>query len=239
VTKFDCVNLLSGGIDSTTALAVAVKAFTPGTVLALSFNYGQRHRDQELQAARDVASYYGVEQREINLSQLRALLGGSALTDLTIPVPDGHYTDETMRITVVPNRNSIMLSIAFGVARAHGATTVMAGMHAGDHAIYPDCRIEFVRAFQTAMDEANSDFGRGRIHLSTPFLTSSKDQIVETGARIGVPYERTYSCYKGRALHCGTCGTCVERREAFELAHVPDPTRYALPLSNPEEVFPA
>lgn len=228
----DTICLLSGGMDSTTALALALAtmAHNPHQVLALSFNYGQRHRDRELAAAFRIAEHYKVEHKVIDLRSITPLLGGSALTDSSISVPDGHYEEESMRITVVPNRNAIMLSIAFGIARARQSRWVYAGMHAGDHAIYPDCRIEFMKAFQLCMDHVNVDLSLPQQYplLITPFIKVSKTEIVRKGMDMDVPYEYTYSCYKGEALHCGTCGTCVERKEAFALAGVQDPTMYYL-----------
>ena len=222
------VCLLSGGMDSTTALAVALVDNAPEDVLGLSFNYGQRHREQELGSAADIAIFYDIHHEIVNLQSLTGLLGGSSLTDNSIAVPYGHYTAETMKITVVPNRNAIMLAIAFGVARAAQARAVYIGAHAGDHAIYPDCRSAFMQAFQECMDRANDDLVENtRPILHTPFINRSKGEIVTIGTAIDVPYHLTYSCYEGERLHCGQCGTCVERREAFELAGVLDPTDYA------------
>lgn len=221
------VVLLSGGMDSTTALALAIREDVFSAVLALSFDYGQRHRTRELAASREIARHFEVERILVDLQSIGELLAGSALTEDGISVPDGHYTDETMKSTVVPNRNSIMLSVAFGIARARGATKVWAGIHAGDHAIYPDCREEYAQSFRTTMLLANIDLPSAqRIQLVTPFIQMSKQEIVEKGLWSGVPYHLTYSCYKGGQLHCGTCGTCVERKEAFELAKVGDPTQY-------------
>lgn len=258
--RYGAVVLLSGGMDSTTSLAVALgepkKGFSgkialettfngwgSGEVLGLSFDYGQRHRSAELQAARLVAKHYSIDHEVVDLTSLTKLLGGSSLTDLSIAVPDGHYAAETMRVTVVPNRNAIMLSIAFGVARAAGATQVYAGMHAGDHAIYPDCRPGFIHLFQETMDAANADIfqdplaGPSQVpQLVTPFIQVSKQDIVTAGHLMHVPYELTYSCYKGEPFHCGTCGTCTERKEAFQLAGVKDPTQYALDLTSEVEV---
>lgn len=226
--QVDSVVLLSGGMDSTTALALAVQEDVFSKVLAISFDYGQRHRTQELSASRNIARHFGVERVLVDLTDLGNLLAGSALTEREVDVPDGHYTDETMKVTVVPNRNAIMLSIAFGIARARGATKVWAGIHSGDHAIYPDCREEFAQSFRTTMILANIDLEPSqRIYLATPFIHMTKQQIVERGSWLGVPYELTYSCYKGETYHCGTCGTCVERKEAFELAKIGDPTDYA------------
>lgn len=227
VSRFDALILNSGGMDSTTAVADTLQRYDSDRVVTISFDYGQRHKNMELGAAELVAAHFGLQHLVIDLSPLTPLLSGSALTDPTIPVPDGHYEAETMKITVVPNRNSIMLSIAFGIARAAGATEVVAGMHAGDHAIYPDCRASFAEAFNEAMLLANDDITEPPM-LVTPFISMTKAEIVDLGTALQVPYELTYSCYKGEKLHCGTCGTCTERREAFQLAGVTDPTLYSV-----------
>ena len=132
-----------------------------------------------------------------------------------------------MAITVVPNRNAIMLSIAYGIAAAEEAEVVAIGVHSGDHFIYPDCRPEFINAFEHMQKFALEGMGHPRLQLQAPFLALGKHQIVHMGHALGVPFMDTWSCYKGGEKHCGTCGTCVERKEAFELAGVPDPTDYA------------
>jgi 7-cyano-7-deazaguanine synthase len=131
-----------------------------------------------------------------------------------------------MAVTVVPNRNAIMLSIAYGVAAAEGATLVAFAVHAGDHFVYPDCRPQFVEAFDMMQRQAVAGFGHPDLRLYAPFVKKTKAQIVETGITLGVPYEDTWSCYEGGTVHCGLCGTCNERKEAFQLAGVPDPTEY-------------
>jgi 7-cyano-7-deazaguanine synthase len=217
------VNILvvcSGGLDSVTlAHKVAVEQ---RLIHLVSFDYGQRHR-KELESARSCAARLGVTHDVIDITDLGRRLTGSALTD-GATVPDSHYAEETMRVTVVPNRNAIMLSIAFGVAMVMRADAVAAAVHGGDHFIYPDCRPLFVEAFST-MERAALD-GLANIAFATPFLRWSKADIVREGARLGVPLAETWSCYKGGARHCGRCGTCVERREAFHLAGVDDPTSY-------------
>jgi 7-cyano-7-deazaguanine synthase len=215
--------LLSGGLDSSTLLHL-VHREVGQDILALSFDYGQRH-SKELIAARDVARNLGVEHEVIDITSVGRLLKGSALTDRSVDVPEGHYTDESMRMTVVPNRNAIMLTQAFGVAIALKADNVCTAIHFGDSAIYPDCRLSFKNAFQLMQDFATEGFGQPR--LVTPFVDLPKSEIVRIGNELGVPFELTYSCYKGKAKSCGTCGTCYERREAFQLARVPDPTEYA------------
>jgi 7-cyano-7-deazaguanine synthase len=218
------VAVVSGGLDSTT-MAYSLRA-QGYELIAISFDYGQRHR-KELTFAEKVAAELDAPWTLIDLhaAGLTSFLTGSALTDDTVAVPDGHYADQSMKITVVPNRNAIMLSIACALAVTRDAGAVAFGAHAGDHFIYPDCRPEFVRAFEAMVNIAVD--GLASIEILAPFLSITKTDIVRLGNELQVPFERTWSCYKGEALHCGTCGTCFERREAFADAHVVDPTVYA------------
>lgn len=213
--------LLSGGLDSSTLLALCVAM--GDEVETLSINYGQRHK-VELESAKALAAHYGVPHDIVDLTSITKFLGGSALTD-DVTVPDGHYAEETMRITVVPNRNAIMLSVATGVAVARGANRVAAAVHAGDHFIYPDCRPEFVESMRNTMLLGTKSFGD--IGFFTPFVNQTKANIAHLAAALRLPIELTWSCYKGGTVHCGACGTCFERREAMELAGVQDPTVYA------------
>ena len=210
--------IVSGGLDSIT-LAYHLKALGYNLHL-LSFNYNQRHK-KELDFARMCAEDLKADIDVVDLSSVGVLLKGSSLTD-NIPVPDGHYAAPNMSVTVVPNRNAIMLAVAYGAAVAESAERVCIGVHAGDHFIYPDCRPEFIYAFGEMERLANA----GGPLLYAPFLEKSKADIVKIGANLGVPFEKTWSCYKGGSVHCGTCGTCVERKEAFELAGITDPTNY-------------
>lgn len=214
------VVICSGGLDSVT---LAYKVAAENELIALiSFDYGQRHK-KEITFAETCAKNLGVKHLVIDISHIGALLSGSALTD-EIDVPDGHYAEETMKVTVVPNRNAIMLAIAYGIASARGAEAVAAAVHGGDHFIYPDCRPAFIEAFQTMQNYAME--GLAKIELYTPFLNVAKADIVATGYKLAVPFALTWSCYKGEELHCGRCGTCVERLEAFAVAGVADPTEY-------------
>lgn len=217
------VALVSGGLDSVT-LAHLLHHRGHAPLHLLSIDYGQRHL-REIGDARACAERLGARWDCVDLRSLGRLLGGSALTDAEVDVPDGHYADETMRITVVPNRNAVMLAVAHAVAVAEDATTVAAAFHAGDHPIYPDCRPEFVDAYRRMQTIATDGFALPDM-LVAPFLHLDKAGIVRTGAELGVPFERTWSCYRGGERHCGRCGTCVERREAFAIAGVPDPTAY-------------
>jgi 7-cyano-7-deazaguanine synthase len=161
-----------------------------------------------------------------DISEVGRLLSGSALTDEGVDVPYGHYAAENMAVTVVPNRNAIMLSIAYGVAVARSASLVACAVHAGDHYVYPDCRPEFIDAFDRMQRLAVEGFGDPNLSLYAPFMRKTKAEIVELGTALGVPYEETWSCYEGGKFHCGLCGTCTERKEAFQLVGVPDPTEY-------------
>lgn len=210
----------SGGMDS---VVLAHKAAAENTLLGLvTFDYGQRHK-KELSFAADCAERLGVPHDIIDITAIGAQLTGSALTD-DLDVPDGHYAQDTMKITIVPNRNAIMLTIAFGVAAAKGADAVATAVHGGDHFIYPDCRPGFINAFETMQRHALD--GYADIQLLAPFVDVSKDEIARIGAQLGVPFIETWSCYKGQDIHCGCCGTCVERREALDLAGIEDPTPY-------------
>jgi 7-cyano-7-deazaguanine synthase len=217
------VTVVSGGLDST-VLAYHLRA-DGWDLRLLSFDYGQRHA-RELEFARLLAASLGTDHDIVDLRSAGALLTGSALTDEVVEVPEGHYTDESMRATVVANRNAIFVSLAVGVAVAEGAGAVGLGVHAGDHPIYPDCRPEFVAGAERLALVANEGFISEGFRLLTPFLNWSKADIVRRGAGLGVPFADTWSCYRGESRHCGRCGTCVERREAFELAGIPDPTEY-------------
>lgn len=215
----DNVMLFSGGLDSTVLL---YNLHVNGGLKALSVNYDQRHK-KELDFARQLCVDLNVPWDIIDLSNVGHLIakGSQSGTD---PVPLGHYADESMKTTIVPNRNMIMLSIAVGHAITIGAHNVYFAAHSGDHAIYPDCRPEFVYALNGAIHIGNS---WTPVDLWAPYIRMSKADIVKEGARLGVPFAKTWSCYLGGDIHCGRCGTCVERREAFVLAGVKDPTTYA------------
>ncbi len=213
-----CV-LLSGGMDSVTALHDARAAHE--VTACLSFDYGSKHNARELPFARLHAQRLGIRHETADLS----LVGRLFVSDLLISggdIPEGHYADESMRRTVVPFRNGLMLAVAAGFAESTGADAVVIGAHGGDHAVYPDCREPFLAAMESAMREGTY----AGILLLRPFVGIDKAAIVRRGAELGVDYALTWSCYKGGESHCGACGTCVERREAFLLAGVPDPTTY-------------
>ncbi len=212
--------ICSGGLDSVT-LAYKVAKEHALTRL-ISFDYGQRHK-KELEFAKLHADHLDVPHHIIDISQVGAALTGSALTD-DVDVPDGHYAEEQMKITIVPNRNAIMLTIAYGVASSNEDEAVGAAIHGGDHFIYPDCRPSFIEKFADMQNDALD--GVSKIELFTPFLNKTKADIVSEGAKLHVPFIETWSCYKGGKTHCGRCGTCVERREAFDISGITDPTIY-------------
>ena len=214
--------ICSGGLDSVTLAYKITKSDSHELAGLISFDYGQRHK-KELSFAARAAEILGVSHDVIDISVIGEKLGGSALTD-NVEVPDGHYAEETMKITIVPNRNAIMLAIAYGIAAANDAGAVATAVHGGDHFIYPDCRPGFIHAFEEMQNHALEDYAD--ISLYTPFLNKTKADIAAEGAQLNVPFADTWSCYKGGTHHCGRCGTCVERREAFDLAGVDDPTVY-------------
>lgn len=219
MTEKSVVVLLSGGLDSATLLyALKSEGYD---VHALSILYGQRHK-KEITAAKEIAASIGARHTISDITGIASIFSGSALTSSEIPVPHGHYTDDSMKQTVVPNRNMVFLSLAGSLACSLKAYGVAFAAHAGDHTIYPDCRPAFAAAMQQAF--ASCDWNPPL--LITPFIEKDKAAIVSIGVKLKVPYELTWSCYEGGEIHCGECGTCNERKEAFTNAGVTDPTRY-------------
>lgn len=223
------VQLLSGGMDSTT-LAYFLKHEGFDELIFVAFDYGQRHKRETI-AAQVVAQLLEGQFILLDLPQVGGLLSGSALTDQTIGVPHGHYAEESMRQTVVSGRNAMMLSIAWALATSMKADVVAFGAHAGDHFIYPDCRPEFVDAIAIALRLGTRGHAKPDMQLYAPFLNYTKGDIVRTGLKLGVPFEVTWTCYEGGQMHCGKCGACNERREAFAQAGATDPVRYASEIS--------
>ena len=214
------VVLCSGGMDSVTALHWARRRHEITAVL--SFDYGAKHNHREIPFAAEHARALGVPHQVIAFDFVNRFFASSLLRSGG-EIPDGHYEAATMKQTVVPFRNGILLAITTGFAESRGAEGLVIAAHGGDHAIYPDCREDFMRAMGEAMRQGTYT---GMV-LLRPFIGLNKAQIAAEGARLGVDYARTWSCYKGGEIHCGRCGTCVERREAFLVAGLPDPTVYA------------
>jgi 7-cyano-7-deazaguanine synthase len=212
--------ILSGGMDSTTLLYKAMDYFGSGNVHAISFDYSQKHL-KELECAIESCMKLNVPHKMIDVSVLNEL-APSALTRKDIEVPEGHYADENMKQTVVPNRNMVLISLATSYAISVGAKTIWYGAHRGDHDIYPDCRKEFVEAMKKAVSLCDW----AEVKLEAPFVDMDKGDIVILGHKFGVDYNLTWTCYKGQDKACGKCGSCVERLEAFQKAGVGDPIEY-------------
>lgn len=213
----DSLIILSGGMDSTTLLY----EYADRIGLAVTFNYGSNHNPREIACARFNCRKLGIELLEIGLPFIGQLFESSLLSGADA-IPEGSYDDENMRSTVVPFRNGIMLAVAAGIAESRHLSTLMMANHAGDHAIYPDCRDGFVRAMSAAIAAGTYD----HIEIFAPYTGLTKTDIARRGAKLGIDYSHTYSCYKGGEHHCGRCGTCTERRQAFAEAGIPDPTIY-------------
>lgn len=213
----DAVIITSGGMDSTTLLY----EYKDEIALAITFDYGSTQNGRERVCAVTHCQRLGIKHIIIPLEFMHRYFK-SALLETADDIPEGNYDDENMKSTVVPFRNGIMLAIACGIAESNGLKRVMIANHAGDHAIYPDCRHDFIQAMQKAMETGTYI----NVTIAAPYTGLSKADIVSRGAALGIDYGTTYSCYKGGEKHCGTCGTCRERHEAFLQAGIPDPTHY-------------
>jgi 7-cyano-7-deazaguanine synthase len=212
------VVVYSGGMDSYTVLH---KAVTDGfEVYALTFDYGQKHK-KEIDYAKRVCAELEISHKIIDITAVNQLIAGSSLTS-GIAVPEGHYADENMKSTVVPNRNMILLSLAVGYAVSLNASKVFYGAHSGDHEIYPDCRPEFVERMNSVCAIANYE----AVQIITPYLALNKVGILKEGLAMGLDYGVTWTCYNGREKACGKCGSCVERLEAFAINQICDPLAY-------------
>lgn len=209
--------VLSGGMDSVTML----HEYAASIDTAVTFFYGSNHNRREINCARYHCRQLGIELLEIDLSFMQQHFHSSLLEGADA-IPDGEYDFDNMKSTVVPFRNGIMLSAAAGLAESLGLKRIMIANHAGDHALYPDCRESFVKAMARAIAEGTYE----NIMLYAPYTLLTKAQIAARGKDLGIDYSTTYSCYKGQAKHCGVCGTCRERRQALEEAGIIDTTEY-------------
>ena len=214
----DSVIIVSGGMDSITLLHERHEEIA----LGISFDYGSNHNSREIPFARMHCQRLGIKHIVIPLD-LMSVYFRSSLLDGADAIPEGHYEDANMKSTVVPFRNGIMLSIACGIAESNGLSRVFIANHGGDHAIYPDCRSEFIKA----MDAAMSAGTYAHINIEAPYTEITKTDIALIGKAIGLDYTETWSCYKGGNVHCGKCGTCVERQEALRNAGIEDKTEYS------------
>ena len=213
----DSVIIISGGMDSTTLLYDMQERIA----LGVSFDYGSNHNEREIGFARMHCSRLGIRHVVIRLGFMHEYFKSSRRSGADA-IPEGHYSDDNMKSTVVPFRNGIMLSIAAGIAESEGLKYVMMANHGGDHAIYPDCRPGFVRA----MSEATKAGTYPGIEVLAPYTNLTKTDIALRGKSLGIDYSETWSCYKGGERHCGKCGTCVERKEALRDAGINDTTEY-------------
>ena len=221
--KNKSVIIFSGGLDSTVLCYKAVADNLD--VHAITILYGQRHA-REVKGAKKTAELLGINHLVIDLNSINQLLQGSALTDSTVEVPEVPETTEhfeTLKSTIVPNRNAIFLSVAIGYSESIKANQIYFGAHHSDRGVYPDCRKEFVEAFETAERLANDN---PELSISAPFVEMDKSEIVTLGKKLGVPFEHTWTCYVGGDLHCGVCSACNERKRAFRESGVKDPTVY-------------
>ena len=213
----DSLIIVSGGMDSITLLYDRKDSIA----LALSFDYGSNHNSREIPYAQLHCQRLGIRHIVIPFDFMHQYFTSSLLEGAEA-IPDGHYADENMKSTVVPFRNGIMLSVAIGIAESNGLKKVLIANHGGDHAIYPDCRPDFI----SAINKAAMSGTYLNVEVDAPYTNISKTDIARRGAALGIDYSETWSCYKGGAVHCGTCGTCVERKEALHDAGIDDKTEY-------------
>lgn len=213
----DSVIILSGGMDSVTLLYDKKDDIE----LAITFDYGSNHAQKEIECAKYHCQALNIKHIIIPLQFIKQYFNSSLLQGADA-IPEGHYADENMKSTVVPFRNGIMLSIACGIAESNGLHKVLIANHGGDHAIYPDCRNEFIKAMSAAMSYGTYE----NVCIDAPYTNITKSDIAKKGDELSVDYSKTWSCYKGGDIHCGKCGTCVERKEAFKNAGILDKTIY-------------
>lgn len=215
----DSIIIVSGGLDSITLLYDKQETIE----LAISFDYGQNHAEKEIPFAAYHCNKLGISHIVIPLKFMQSYFK-SSLIEGSDKIPDGHYAEDNMKSTVVPFRNGIMLSIAVGIAESHNLNRIYIANHGGDHTIYPDCRPEFI----SSMNQAATTGTFNNTRIEAVYTNMSKADIVRRGLSLGIDYSKTWSCYKNGEHQCGKCGTCVERREAFKVVGVEDPTTYSL-----------
>lgn len=209
--------IVSGGMDSITLLYDRKDEIA----LGISFDYGSNHNAREIPFAKMHCERLGIKHITINLDFMHQYFK-SSLLDGAEAIPEGHYADDNMKSTVVPFRNGIMLSIAIGIAESNNLDQVFIANHGGDHTIYPDCRPEFINAIDAAATAGTYN----NVKVIAPYTKITKSNIARIGKRLGIDYAETWSCYKGGEVHCGKCGTCVERKEALAEAGIEDKTIY-------------
>ena len=211
------VVIFSGGMDSTTVLYWTIQHYGKENTTALTFDYGSKHSFREIASSIGICKHLGIKQEVVRLPFIKELFKSNLLQGGE-DIPEGHYEDENMKDTVVPFRNGIMLSIAIGYAESIGADEVLFGAHQGDHAIYPDCRPQFIKSIRETAYHGTYN----HIKLNAPFWSNTKGEIAERGKELGIDYNMTWTCYKGGQEPCGKCGACVERKEAMQYAGIPE-----------------
>ena len=211
------VIIVSGGMDSITLLY----DHKDEIALGISFDYGSNHNAREIPFAKMHCERLGIKHITINLDFMHQYFK-SSLLDGAEAIPEGHYADDNMKSTVVSFRNGIMLSIAIGIAESNNLDQVFIANHGGDHTIYPDCRPEFINAIDAAATAGTYN----NVKVVAPYTKITKSDIARIGKKLGIDYTETWSCYKGGEVHCGKCGTCVERKEALAEAGIEDKTIY-------------
>ena len=220
MSRKSAIVCLSGGMDSASLLPCAISRFD--RVYPVSFTYGSKHSPYEIACAKQLSQHYGLHHYIVDFSSVMTNIQSALLATSRRDIPEGHYESATMKETVVPGRNFIFAAILTGIAQSQGVNTIFMGIHAGDHAIYPDCRPEFAKA----INEVALQVSEGQVNIEAPFLHQNKKQILEYGIPAGVPYHMTRTCYKNQAVACGKCGACQERLEAFRALGIVDPIDY-------------
>lgn len=218
------VLILSGGLDSST-LGYWLKHNGYNDLICISYNYGQRHI-VELEHAKKIAQQLGGVHHIVDVSFMKQFLKGSSLTDNNIAVSHGEYSKENMQNTVVPNRNTVLLSLAWSIACVEKADVLAYGAHGGDHYLYADTRPDYFNAINLALRMGTEDSRKEQLQLIAPFLYNTKAEIVKIGHQLNVPFADTWTCYEGDIMHCGLCGACQSRKQGFHDAQINDPTKY-------------
>ncbi|MFN8769786.1 MAG: 7-cyano-7-deazaguanine synthase QueC [Neisseriaceae bacterium] len=218
------VLILSGGLDSTT-LGYMLRDQGYKDLICITFNYGQKQQI-EIEYAKRAVKKLHAKHHIIDITFMKEFLKGSGLTDDSVAVPHGEYTKENMQVTVVPNRNTMLLSIAWSIACVEGADVLAYGAQCGDHYLYPDTRPDYFSAINLALRLGTEDCRKDNLELIAPLLKKSKDEVVKLGHLLQVPFEDTWSCYEAGDIHCGLCGACYNRKHGFIDSNIPDPTIY-------------
>ncbi len=218
------VLILSGGADSST-LGYWLKSQGYSQLICVTYDYGQR-QSIEIEYAKKIAKNLDAEHHIVDIRFMKGFLKGSSLTDESVAVPHGEYTKENMQLTVVPNRNTILLSLAWAIACVEKADVLAYGAQCGDHYLYPDTRPDYFSAMNLALRLGTEDSRKDNLELIAPLLNKSKAEVIKLGVSLNVPFADTWSCYEGGEVHCGQCGACQNRKQGFIETNIVDPTIY-------------